>query len=310
MSREAIIFDIDGTLADCSHRLHHIQGGKRDWPAFFGAMGEDAPVAPIRRLLSICSMTLPIILCSGRPDDYRKATEDWLEHHGISYAALYMRTAGDHREDSIVKSRLLDGIRADGFEPVFVIDDRPRVVAMWRERGLTCLQCREWTDEEPAPRALGLLTLMVGPSGAGKSLFLRTLEAAELGISFEQIISSDALRWEICGDFRDQSENLRVWKAAHDMIRARISNGLPAVLDATNLKRKDRIAAVTFSVMNGGPIRYIVVNRPMEERRRDADWRPLELLTKHDQAFRSQERGIMAGDDLPNVTVVDHRRAA
>ena len=38
-----IIVDIDGTIADCSHRLHYIKGEKKDWNSFFKAAGKDKP---------------------------------------------------------------------------------------------------------------------------------------------------------------------------------------------------------------------------------------------------------------------------
>ncbi len=38
------VFDIDGTLADITHRLHFIQGEKKDWDAFFAACIDDAPI--------------------------------------------------------------------------------------------------------------------------------------------------------------------------------------------------------------------------------------------------------------------------
>jgi hypothetical protein len=34
-----ILVDIDGTLADCTHRLHHIQKQPKDWDAFFAGRG-------------------------------------------------------------------------------------------------------------------------------------------------------------------------------------------------------------------------------------------------------------------------------
>ncbi len=58
------------------------------------------------------------------------------------YQDLHMRAEGDYRPDYIVKSQILDGILADGHDIAFVVDDRPSVVAMWRERGLTCLHVR------------------------------------------------------------------------------------------------------------------------------------------------------------------------
>ena len=35
--RPLAVFDLDGTLADVRHRLHHIEGRRRDWDAFFSA---------------------------------------------------------------------------------------------------------------------------------------------------------------------------------------------------------------------------------------------------------------------------------
>lgn len=32
-----IVFDLDGTLADCEHRIHHITKEPKDWRAFFEA---------------------------------------------------------------------------------------------------------------------------------------------------------------------------------------------------------------------------------------------------------------------------------
>jgi hypothetical protein len=51
-----------------------------------------------------------------------------------------MRPEGERREDCEVKRELLAQIRADGYNPVMVFEDRDRVVAMWREEGLRCLQ--------------------------------------------------------------------------------------------------------------------------------------------------------------------------
>ncbi|MGH9121886.1 MAG: hypothetical protein ACRDYC_08055, partial [Acidimicrobiales bacterium] len=37
----AVIFDLDGVLSDAAGRQHLIEGGRRDWDAFFDACGED-----------------------------------------------------------------------------------------------------------------------------------------------------------------------------------------------------------------------------------------------------------------------------
>ncbi len=310
-----VIFDIDGTLADASHRLHHILGKNRDWDAFFAAMGDDPPVEPICDLLTYLPGKTAIVLCSGRPETYRTTTEEWLKKSAgiVRYDALYMRPEGDHRADHIVKAQLLAGMREDGYEPWLAIDDRPSIVAMWRENGITCLQCRDW-DERPSI-APGELTLMVGPSGAGKSTWLGTLRAATYGIHPAHIVSSDQIRADLCGDFRSQERNDEVFASLHAIVKTRVTHGLPAVVDATNLRRKDRMAVAALAPPTGA-VRYIVIDRPMEEKYRDAGWRsaltgadgqPFDLIAKHAQTFGSQIKDILAGDGLPNVTVIDMR---
>jgi predicted kinase len=307
---KTVLFDIDGTLADATHRLHHIQNGSRNWDAFFAACVDDPVIEPIRELAWLVdNQGYRIVLVSGRSDVVRAETEAWLAGHGVPYSELHMRAAGDFRQDHLVKSHILDALIADGHDIAFVVDDRPSVVAMWRERGLTCLQCREWNETPPV--ATGLLTMMVGPSGAGKSYWLQGNAARERGIHHSHVVSSDQIRADLCGDFRDQSKNDEVFAALHAVVKSRLSHGLPAVVDATNLRRKDRLAVVNLA--SGGRVRYAVLDRPMAEKQRDAGWRaelPFDLLAKHQQTFDSQLRDILAGDGQPNVEVIDLRMAA
>lgn len=296
---DCVIFDIDGTLADLSHRLHHITGKSRNYEAFFDALKDDAPRSAIIRLAQVLNEH-ETVLVSGRPSDRIQATEQWLKWHRVPYDALYMRKAGDHRADHIVKREILDQLRADGWEPWLVIDDRPTVVAMWRAAGIECLQTAY--QEAPLTHLEGkeLLTIMVGPTGGGKS----TLAAARW--SARTIISSDDVREDMLGDRFDQTANQRVFKAVHALASERLRHGLPVVIDATNLRRKDRMACANL-VPDGVRARYVVVDRPMDAKLRDRGWRWPELLEKHAQTFRSQLAEILAGDHLVHVTVEDCR---
>ena len=76
-----------------------------------------------------------IILVSGRSDDYREKTEQWLQNHRFEYSALYMRKFKDNRDDSIVKGEIADEIEKT-HNILFVFDDRKRVVDMWVNRGI------------------------------------------------------------------------------------------------------------------------------------------------------------------------------
>ena len=137
------VFDIDGTLADCSHRLPFIQTTPKDWRSFFAAVDNDVP---IKHMVNLCFTLLEhgeeIVFVSGRSDECRLQTEAWLRRHvyPIGVLNLYMRREGDHRADDILKVELLAQLRADGFEPIMAFDDRTRVVDAWRAAGIPCAQ--------------------------------------------------------------------------------------------------------------------------------------------------------------------------
>lgn len=138
------LFDIDGTIADLSHRLCHIQKTPKDWPAFFASCSNDAPIPHIIELAKdVFGAGASVVYVSGRSDECRDATQDWLINHGLPPGRLYMRKAGDHRPDNIVKAELLEQVRADGYRPTMAFEDRDQVVAMWRELGIPCAQVAE-----------------------------------------------------------------------------------------------------------------------------------------------------------------------
>jgi phosphoglycolate phosphatase-like HAD superfamily hydrolase len=139
--KRCYIFDIDGTLANCQHRLHHIEKSPKDWAAFFDACEEDPtiePIADLARLLFSAGNT--IVFCTGRSSEYLEKTSRWLAVNNLYGHAIYMRDAGDHRADNEVKGDLLAAMRADGYDPVMAFEDRSSVVTMWRERGIPCAQ--------------------------------------------------------------------------------------------------------------------------------------------------------------------------
>jgi len=137
--RRVWVFDIDGTLADCDHRLHHIKKDPKDWRAFFALVSDDAPIPHVVRLANALRMDAGLAFISGRSDECRDETRRWLDFH-VGSGPLYMRKAGDYRDDSIIKIELLCDLQRDGFSPIMVFEDRTRVVAAWREIGIPCAQ--------------------------------------------------------------------------------------------------------------------------------------------------------------------------
>jgi phosphoglycolate phosphatase-like HAD superfamily hydrolase len=145
MSRQTALFDFDGTLADNAHRQSFVTGGKKDWDAFFEAQIDDTPntavVAIYEALWS--SSNFDLIIITARPERYRDVSERWLKLHNIPFSHLIMRTDGDRRGDDVIKREMLADLRRSGIDPLVVIDDRTSVVRMWRDEGLTCLQCAD-----------------------------------------------------------------------------------------------------------------------------------------------------------------------
>ncbi len=140
MAEEIVIFDIDGTLADVSERLHHIKKKPKDWDAFFKGIPQDKAIRSMVRLCNILYESgIKILLCTGRREQDRAETVKWLAQQGVNYHELILRPNGDRRSDVIVKREMLAGI--DRNKILFVVEDRSGVVEMWRSEGLVCLQC-------------------------------------------------------------------------------------------------------------------------------------------------------------------------
>lgn len=129
--RKDVICDIDGTLADISHRKQFIADpANKDWNNFFRHLDQDLPRLDIIERVKLLAKDFNIVLVSGRPDDYRLKTLKWLTINHIPFETLIMRRKGDHRPDDIVKEEILHTyLEIDQIERV--IDDRPRVIRMW-----------------------------------------------------------------------------------------------------------------------------------------------------------------------------------
>ena len=145
--KDTIICDLDGTLADCEHRVHHVQSKPKNWDAFYAGIKDDRANYPVLNLLHTylsAEIEYGLIFCSGRPERCRDDTEYWLHQQGFHRGhkapySLFMRQDGDFRADHIVKQDILDA-HIDKERVLFVLDDRQQVVDMWRRNGLTCFQ--------------------------------------------------------------------------------------------------------------------------------------------------------------------------
>jgi hypothetical protein len=75
---------------------------------------------------------------SGRSDEVREQTIDWLEAFNVPYHHLRMRAAGDFTPDEELKRQWIAEYNLSLILCVF--DDCQKVVDMWRSLGLACFQ--------------------------------------------------------------------------------------------------------------------------------------------------------------------------
>jgi len=162
-----IICDIDGTVSDCRHRQHLAAG--RDWDAFHALAQDDPPIGAVVWFLKEMRRNgNTTIFLTGRPDSMRTLTLNWFAlscelYLHEDYAELLMRPKDDFRPDHVIKPELLAKSLEDGafskyvsdrhgetfdvMNPqgwlasnVLLLDDRDRVVEMWRNLGYDCWQ--------------------------------------------------------------------------------------------------------------------------------------------------------------------------
>ena len=161
-AKKTVIFDLDGTLAIIDKRKEHAtqSNGKINWNEFFNPahISFDEPNEPVIKLAQMFKQQgFEILIFSGRNDRMYERTVEWLEWNDVPFDLLVMRpdkfksksfpiadgnpATGDMRfmPDEILKKKMLDKfVNID--DVLFVVDDRNKVVDMWRDLGLVVLQ--------------------------------------------------------------------------------------------------------------------------------------------------------------------------
>ncbi|WP_308282554.1 phosphatase domain-containing protein [Pseudonocardia nigra] len=122
------VFDIDGVLADVTHRLHHLDARPQRWERFFQAADRDPLLTEGAERLRKALVDHDVIYLTGRPERNRRLTERWLARHDLPTGPLVMRDDDDYRPARYLKRAVLRRL-ATVREVVSVLDDDPAVVA-------------------------------------------------------------------------------------------------------------------------------------------------------------------------------------
>lgn len=142
---KTIVFDIDGTLADLSHRIKYLEGEKKDWESFYEKVDEDEVIEEIAQIFTTYIYWIHpssrVICITGRPERTREATLKWFEEKiGCVPDELYMRKDHDWRPDVEIKKDWVKSLQERGYEIILAFEDRDRVVKMYRDLGIRCCQ--------------------------------------------------------------------------------------------------------------------------------------------------------------------------
>ena len=166
--KNTVIFDLDGTLANIDAR--RLKAGspsgktptpsKMDWDVFFDPdnIKLDTPNDPVIKMAQLFKKDgFKIVIFSGRNDRSFDTTKQWLKKFDVPFDLLVMRpdkfksdswpiadgnpATSDMRfmPDDILKKKMLDTF-VDINDVFLVVDDRQKVVDMWRDLGLNTFQ--------------------------------------------------------------------------------------------------------------------------------------------------------------------------
>ena len=88
---KAVIFDIDGTLADSKHRLQYIEKKPKQWDKFYSEAINDKYIPAVyNKYKQYKKAGHKIIILTGRSEVSRTVTEEWLHKKEIQYDLLLL----------------------------------------------------------------------------------------------------------------------------------------------------------------------------------------------------------------------------
>jgi phosphoglycolate phosphatase-like HAD superfamily hydrolase len=136
--RQAVIFDVDGTLADVSGIRHYVLDDPRrkNFEKFHAAsvyMPAHADVLELARQYHADGYA--IVIVTARKERWRYVTATWLQKWDVPFDHLLMRRDDDTRRDVEVKREILAKIR-QRYDVILAVDDNPSVIALWESEGI------------------------------------------------------------------------------------------------------------------------------------------------------------------------------
>ena len=133
-----VFMDIDGVIADCSHRLKYLEN--KNYDKFYSEemMMEDQPIQIGLDLLGMFlgNWEVELYLLTGRPYRTEEITKKWLKQYLSEFDCppILMRRDHDYRKSEVVKTEIVDKSLHNknsvcyGADEILFIDDDPKNV--------------------------------------------------------------------------------------------------------------------------------------------------------------------------------------
>ena len=151
--RSAIIFDMDGTLADVSSIRHHLtkyDETKRTVVKHFHRFhAESVSVPPHDHVVSAAQMANmlghAVLIVTARKHMWRHHTAWWLAMNNVPSDMLMMRGNDDNRKDYEVKKDMLDTLRR-AYDIIHAWDDNHNIIKLWKENNIPTTIVPGWEE--------------------------------------------------------------------------------------------------------------------------------------------------------------------
>jgi hypothetical protein len=136
------IVDIDHTLANSFWRDFMI--GVVSWNEYHEASELDVPFPKMVELINALKKNGDLIIAvTGRTDNFRGLTLDWLIKHNIMVNDLLMRPEGVYLKNPEMKVQLISKYFNNVFDLIgYAIDDNEETILAYHKLGIATLQVR------------------------------------------------------------------------------------------------------------------------------------------------------------------------
>lgn len=153
-TKDVILFDLDKTLTDHSHRDHLAPPAHRyeepgAWLDFNMASADDRLIDEMAQLYFLVSLgsarwnrhekpPVQLVLMTSRQEAAREITEEYFANHGLVFDDVIMRPDEQGCSPAVFKRQAIEAIGPE--RVLLAIDDDETVADMLNELGITCLR--------------------------------------------------------------------------------------------------------------------------------------------------------------------------